>query len=102
MRIVTRAVTEQDRKANRYFDHMGGLEGTVQNVYGVDEVAVKVELAGLSAITADVHKQATIKMRQKFLDNVGEEQKKQLTSEELNFEPHYVLLIRSADLEKAS
>ena len=33
VRIKTRPVTEEDRKTNRYFDHMAGLVGTVQNIY---------------------------------------------------------------------
>ena len=48
VKIVTRAVTETDRKTNVYFDHMAGLVGTVQNVYGPTEIAVKVDLDSLS------------------------------------------------------
>ena len=33
--------------------------------------------------------------------NLSEEQKKQLTTEELNFDAHFVILVRSADLEQA-
>lgn len=101
VRIVTRPVTEDDRKANRYFDHMAGLQGTVQNVYAPDQVAIKVDPPSLSKVSANVHKVATERMREKFLANVSDEQRKQLTSEELNFDANFVLLVRSADLEKA-
>ena len=82
-----------------FFDHMHGLTGTVENVYGSDEVAVKVNLETLPRVAADVHKDGTKKMREKFAESVGEEQKKHLTKEELDFVPHYMLLVRSDDLE---
>jgi hypothetical protein len=101
VRIVSRAVTEQDRKSNTYFDHMAGLRGTIQNIYSNDEIAIKIDVDDLTKVTRDVHKQATLRMREKFQSNISEEQKKQLTAEEMNFEPHFVLLVKSSDLEKA-
>lgn len=101
VKIVTRPVTEDDRKANRYFDHMAGLVGTVQNVYAPDQIAIKVDPQTLTKVSANVHKMATERMREKFLVNVSDEQRKQLTSEELNFDANFVLLVRSEDLEKA-
>jgi hypothetical protein len=100
VRIVTREVTEDDRKKSTYFDHMAGLTGTVQNVYAATEIAVKIDPVSLSHITQDVHKQATERMRARFLSSVSEEQKKQLTPEELNFDAHFVLLVQGSDLEK--
>lgn len=101
VRVVSRPVTDEDRKKNRYFAHMGGLLGTVQNVYGPTEVAIKVDLASLSKVSFDVHRVAVERMREKFLGSVSEEQKKQLTADELNFNAHYVLLVQGTDLEKA-
>ncbi len=100
VRIVKRELTDQDRKVYGFFDHMQGLTGTVENVYSKDEVAVKIDLAVLSKIPADVHKEATKRMRERFVENVGEEARKQLSKEELDFVPHYVLLVRTDDLEK--
>ena len=100
VRIVSRAVTDADRKSNRYYEHMAGLTGTIQNVYGDDEIAVKVDVDGLSKVTRDVHKQAAVRMRDKFQASISEDQKKQLTADEMNFEPHFVLLVRGDDLEK--
>jgi hypothetical protein len=100
VRIVERPVTEEDRKANRYFDHMAGLIGVVQNVYAGDEVAVKVDLENVGPAGKTVHKVAVERMREKFLSNIGEEQKKTLTAAELNFDAHYMLLVRGSDLEK--
>lgn len=96
--IVTREVTEEDRKLNRYFEHMGGLTGVVQNVYNDDEIAVKIDIPSLSPITRDVHRVAVERMRDKFVGSVSEEQKKQLSPEELAFDAHYVLLCRGTDL----
>jgi len=94
-------VTEEDRKANRYYDHMAGLTGTIQNVYGADEIAVKIDPSALTKISADVHRVSIERMREKFLSSTSDEQKKQLSPEELNFGANYMLLIRSADLEPA-
>lgn len=99
VKCVIRPVTEDDRKANRYFDHMAGVTGTIQNIYGRDEIAIKVDPDCLSRITADVHRIATERMRDKFVNTVSEEQKKQLTAEELDFDANYMLLVREADLE---
>ena len=101
VRVISRPVTDEDRKKNRYFAHMAGLLGTVQNVYGPEEIAIKVDLASLSQVSHDVHRVAVERMRDKFLGSVSEEQKKQLTPEELNFNAHYVLLVQSSDLEPA-
>ncbi len=102
MRIVTRDVTDDDRKKNVYFDHMAGLTGSIQNIYSATEIAVKVDVDALSRVTKDVHKQATERMRERFLGAISEEQKKQLTPEELNFNAHFVLLVQGSDLEKAN
>ena len=98
--IIGRDVTEEDRRVNRYFSHMAGLVGTVQNVYGDEQVAVKVDPSSLQDIGADVHRKAVERMRERFLSSVSEEQKKQLSAEELNFSANYMLLVRSEDLKK--
>lgn len=101
VRVISRPVTDEDRKKNRYFEHMAGLVGTVQNVYEGDEIAVKVEPGTMSKVSAEVHRVANQRLRDKFVANVSEEQKKLLTKEELEFESHYVLLVGGGDLEKA-
>lgn len=100
VRVVTRPVTDEDRKSNRYYDHMGGLVGVVQNIYSADEIAIKIEPEFMTAVTAGVQKEATMRMREKFLNNISEEQKKQLSKEELEFDAHYVQLVQTKDLEK--
>jgi len=102
VRIVTRVVSEEDRKKNRYYDHMAGLTGTVQNVYGADEIAIKIDPEALTAVSGTVHQESVKRMREKFLSAISEEQKKQLTPEELAFNAHYMLLVRADDLEKAA
>lgn len=101
VRIVTREVTAQDREAQRYYAHMAGLTGTVQNVYAGDVIAVRVDLEVLAGAAKDVHKEATRRMRVKFMEDLPEAGRKLLTPEERNFEPHYMLLVQAADLEKA-
>ncbi len=100
VRIKTREVTEEDRKTNRYFAHMAGLTGSVQNIYGEKEIAVQIEPESLSKASRDVHKEATNRMRTKFIENVSEVQRKELTKEELDFDTHFMLLVDSNDLEK--
>ena len=101
VRVITRDVTQDDRKNSRYFEHMAGLVGTIQQVYNENEVALQVEPESLSKVSSDVHRTATQRMREKFLSQIGEEQKKQFTKEELDFDAHYVLLVQASDLEKA-
>ncbi len=101
-RIVTRTVSEEDRKKNRYFEHMAGLEGTVQNVYSGGVVALRVDEVTLSEVTADVHAKSIERMREKFFGQIGEEAKKSLTKEELEFGAHFMHLVEPDDLEKIS
>jgi hypothetical protein len=100
VRVVKRELTETDRQVHAFYDHMQGLTGTVQNVYGKDEIAIKVDLPSLPGVASEVHKTATTRMRDKFSENLSEEGKRQLTKEEMEFVPHYVLLVRSDDIEK--
>lgn len=101
VRVVERRVTEDDRKKSRYYEHMAGLIGSVQSVYSDTEVAVKVEPESMGDVAQGVQSTAAQRMREKFLGSISEEQKKALTKEELDFQPHYVLLVQAADLEKA-
>jgi len=100
VRIVARPVAEEDLKSSRYYDHMAGLVGTVQNIYSDTEIAVKIDPEFMTKVTAEVQKEATMRMREKFLTNATEEQKKQFTKEEMEFDAHYVQLVQSKDLEK--
>lgn len=101
VRIVQREVTPEDRKLNRYFDHMAGLTGIVQNIYSPDEIAIKIDMTTVSNVVTVVHTEAVKRMREKFLKNITEEQKGKLSPEEKNFDAHYVLLVRAEDLVKA-
>lgn len=100
VRVVTRTVTEDDRKNNRYFPHMAGLTGTVQNVYDGQLVAVRIDDAELGEVTQEVHRRAVERMREKFFGQIGEEAKKVLTKEELEFNAHFMQLVGASDLEK--
>jgi copper chaperone CopZ len=101
VRIVTREVTPEDKKDFRYYTHMAGLTGTVQNIYGESEVAVRIDPETLNKVSRDVHKEGTQRMRAKFIQSVSEIQRKELTKEEIEFDTHFMLLCHSADLEKA-
>ncbi|QYK52600.1 MAG: hypothetical protein KF824_10080 [Fimbriimonadaceae bacterium] len=98
--IVTRTVTEEDRSVHKFYEHMQGLTGIVSNYYNKDEVAVNIDLDCLTDVPKDVHKIATERVRERFNENVSEELKKLLEKDELNFTPHYVLLVREQDLKK--
>ena len=97
---VTGSKGSADNLSEKLFPHLIGREGVVSNHYNTDEVAVQVDLESLTPAMREVHQEATNRLRAKFLENVGEEAKKQLTKEELEFTPHYVLLVSEADLEK--
>lgn len=100
VRVTSRKVTAEDRAKNRYFEHMAGAQGEVQSVYDDGSIAVQVEPPSLNEVARGVHKTATQKMREKFAAGISEEQRKSLTKEELEFDTHYVLLVRGEDLEK--
>src|SRR5690348_13784856 len=91
VRVVSRPVTEEDRKKNRYFDHMANLTGTIQNIYNAEEIAIRIDPDAMTNVTRDVQRHAVLRMREKFVGSVSEEQRKQLTPEEQNFDAHYVL-----------
>jgi hypothetical protein len=100
VKIADKQPSMEDRLGNKYFPHMAGLTGTVQAVYSKDEVAVKIDKEAFGPVLAAVHKEAVTRMRAKFIDSLGEEQKKRLSDEEKKFDANYVLLVRSDDLEK--
>ena len=101
VQVVTRDVTDEDRKKSRYFEHMAGVIGEVQSVYSDSEVAIRVERSSMNKITADVHAKATERMKDKFLDGLPQEQRRNLTEEELDFKAQYVLLVQGEYLVKA-
>lgn len=101
VRVISREVTADDRKSNRYFDHMKGLVGVVESVYSKDEVAVKIDPTGMTDPAHSVHAEATRRMRERFVSQVSEEARNLLTKEEVEFPANYVLLARTEDLEIA-
>jgi hypothetical protein len=101
VKIVTRPVLAEDRRTNRYFEHMGGLTGEITNIYGPEEVAVRIEKTSLPKIAATVHTEATRRLRAKFLNSISAEAKSKLDKKELEFDANYMLLVRSEDLESA-
>jgi ribosomal protein L21E len=100
VRVTQRPLAAQDSKVYSLFEHMMGLTGVIENHYGPDEVAVKVDLETLGPVPKDIHAEATRRMRTKFVESVGEEARKQLSPAELEFVPNYVILVREADIEK--
>lgn len=100
VKIKQRAVKDKDREELTYFDHLGGLTGTIQNIYSKSEIAVALDTDELPKEMAEVHKQAVKRMRAKFLDGIGEEQKRGLTAEEKRFDANYVVLVGESDIAK--
>lgn len=100
VKVISRKQTEADRETNQYFPHMAHLTGTVAQVFSKDEVAVRVDEDAMPKLLADVHTEAVRRMRAKFIESLGEEQRRKLSKEERQFSANFVLLLRSADLEK--
>lgn len=100
VRVSTKGIAAEERPMNSLYEHMDGLTGTVANYYNKEEIAVNIDPDTLGPVPAKVHKEAGKRMRQRFLDNISEEQRKMLTKEELGFEPNYVVLVREEDLTK--
>jgi predicted DNA-binding antitoxin AbrB/MazE fold protein len=100
VRIVKREVTDADLVSNKYYEHMQGLTGVVANIYSKDDIAVQINLEGLSDETRKAVKSATKRMHKKLEEQLSEVQKKELTKEEMEFDVHFVSLISAEDLEK--
>ncbi len=100
IRIIDREETSSDKESRKYYKHMSGLVGTIQNIYTNDEIAVKVDVDCLEGIVQDVHQKSQDRMRKKFLSSISEEQKSKLVHEEKKFNAHYVLLVDKNDLER--
>jgi len=101
VKVITREVTEDDRKLNRYFEHMQGLVGTIQGVYEDNEIAIQVDPSTIGAVTKGIHDEATRRLRTRFAEEATEDVKSKLTAQEMNFQPNYVILAQASDLEKA-
>jgi hypothetical protein len=101
VKVKTEGMSGEERAMHGIYDYMLNLRGTVENHYGVNEVAVKIDLDSLPPIARQVHTVASQRMRDKFAESVGEEQRKMLSKDELEFVPNYVILVREADLDKA-
>jgi hypothetical protein len=97
---VEREVNRDDRQAGTYFGHLAGLTGTVASYYAADEIAVKIDEDAFSNVLAGTHKEAVKRMRAKFLDSLGEEQKRRLSKEDKQFNANHVVLVHSEDLVK--
>ena len=102
VKIATRAVTPEDRKLGRYYEHMAGLVGTVENAYADNSFAVSIDKSSLTEVSLTVHETAVQRMRQKFADSLGEEARKMLTPEEVNFDAHFMHLVQINDLQLIS
>ena len=101
VKVIERDVTAEDRKANRYYTHMIGLTGSIQAIYSEDQVSILVENDSMPPVTKRVHGDAEARLRRTFAERTGEEAKKGLTTEELNFPMNFVILARTVDLVKA-
>ncbi len=100
MRVVTRPVLPEDRRTYRYFEHMAGLTGVVANVYGPEEVTVRVDKESAKPVGLTVHKEAVLRLRAKVVKELSEDAKSRFNNGELDFDANYVLLVRGEDLEK--
>ncbi len=102
VKVVARPVTDEDRRKNRYYEHMSGLVGSIQNIFPESkELAIRVEPPSMTPITAEVHAMANQRMRERFSRDTSEEQKKQLTKEEMEFTANYVVLVGEKDVVAA-
>ena len=99
VRVRTRDASADDRKTGRYFPHMAGLTGVVENAYEGDQFAVKIDQETMTPASHEVHQVASERMREKSAEGMSEEAKKHFTKEELAFDVHYVLLLDGTDLE---
>ncbi|MEM4407649.1 MAG: hypothetical protein QXI19_02795 [Candidatus Caldarchaeum sp.] len=100
VKIKERKASQEEIEGGFYVPHFANLTGTVEAVYGKDEVAVRIDPESFTTLLSDVYKEATRRMRAKFLGHLSEEQRKRLTAEEKNFLTNFIILVKSGDLVK--
>ncbi len=100
VKIKERKASPEEVEGGVYVPHYANLTGTVEAVYGKDEIAVRIDPEAFTPLLADVYKEATRRMRAKFFGHLSEEQRKRLTADEKNFLTNFVILVKSSDLVK--
>lgn len=99
VKVRQRKATDADREGLTYFEHLGGLTGTIRNVFNQDEIAVSIDFASMPEGMLTAHTEAVKRMRAKFLAGLSEEQRRGLSPEEKRFSANYVILVKASDLE---
>ncbi len=102
IQIVTRKALADDVKSGLYYEHFGGLQGTVQKLYESGEVAIEVENEALDEVVSARHTEIQNAMKDKWLNSLSEEAKGRLTDQERDFQLRYTVLVHEKDLTDAT
>ena len=100
--IAPRKATADDVKSGLYYEHFGGLTGTVQKLYPTGEVAIEIEQTALDETVANRHLDVQQGMKDKWLNGLSEEAKSRLTEQERDFQLRYTVLVHEKDLTPAT
>ncbi len=101
VRIVDRAMSDEDIKSQLFYDHYRGLTGKVQKVYQTDEIAVEIEHDALLETVAVRHMEVKEQMKTKWMNGLSEEAKGRLSDAEKDFQLRYTVLVMAKDLVAA-
>ncbi|MBI3947310.1 MAG: hypothetical protein HY321_15405 [Armatimonadetes bacterium] len=97
--IVERETTTADRKSGRYYPHLSGLRGVVDQVYAEEEeVCVEVDLESLPPEFMRRHQRIEEQARQRWLESLSEQERRSLSSEQKALRLKYTVLVASGDL----
>ncbi|GAB4467428.1 MAG: hypothetical protein OHK0029_39380 [Armatimonadaceae bacterium] len=96
VRIVAREQTNADQKSGLYYPHFANLTGTILKIYG-EEASVLVDREALPEDVRTRHEANQETERQRYLDRLSEDARKQMESKE--FTLRYAVLVALSDLE---
>ena len=98
VKIKKREQTAADIKSGLYYNHFGGLRGTILKTF-TTEASILVDRDTLPASVRERHEESEKNERQKYLDRLSEDARSKASAREKNFALHYSVLVGLADLE---
>ncbi|MBR4748215.1 MAG: hypothetical protein IK083_01405 [Abditibacteriota bacterium] len=96
--IVKRPVTDEDIDNQLYFEYFGGLRGTVMKINRDGSVCVNVDLDSLRPDFQKRHQELEKLERERWLNSLSEEAKRNMTGEQKQYKIDYTILVDPKDL----
>ena len=99
--IIKRAVTDEDIDNQLYFEYFGGLTGVVVKIYDDGTICVNIDTYSLREDFRKRHTELEKLEKERWLNSLSEEAKRNMTSEQKQYKIDYTILVNEKDLELA-